>query len=111
MRAFTFCLLSACLAQAQVRVSAPNVDLSSNLPAQKMGPRDLIVLQVYDSPELTRTVRIDSDGMVRLPMMKQRIKAEGLMPNELETAVATALAEEGLIVEPFVTITVAEYAS
>jgi polysaccharide export outer membrane protein len=69
------------------------------------------VLQVYDSPELTRTVRIDSDGMFRLPMLKRRIQAEGLMPNELESAVAIALEEEGLIVQPFVTITVAEYAS
>ena len=91
MRPFLFCLISACAAQAQVRATAPTLDISSNLPAQRIGPRDLIVLQVYDSPELTRTVRIDSDGMVRLPMMKQRIKAEGLMPNELETAVATAL--------------------
>src|ERR1051325_10688755 len=87
------------------------LDISSNLPAQKIGPRDLIVLQVYDSPELTRTVRIDSDGMFRLPMLKRRIQADGLMPNELESAVAIALEEEGLIVQPFVTITVAEYAS
>jgi polysaccharide export outer membrane protein len=44
-------------------------------------------------------------------MLKQRLRAEGLMPNELESAVAIALEEEGLIVQPFVTITVAEYAS
>ena len=111
MRFFTFCLLAACTASAQVHSPATVLDISSNLPAQKIGPRDLVVLQVYDSPELTRTVRVDSDGMVRLPMLKQRIKAEGLMPSELETAVAKALQEEGLIVEPFVTITVAEYAS
>ena len=44
-------------------------------------------------------------------MLKQRIKAEGLMPNDLEVVVASALQDEGLIVEPFVTITVAEYSS
>jgi polysaccharide export outer membrane protein len=33
------------------------------------------------------------------------------MPSELEIAVAKALQEEGLVVAPFVTITVAEYAS
>ena len=33
------------------------------------------------------------------------------MPGELELAVAKALEEEGLLVEPFVTITVAEYTS
>lgn len=89
-------------------MSAPD---GANLPAQKIGPRDLIAIQVYDSPELTRTVRIGADGFMRLPMLKQRVKAEGLMPGDLETVVADALAEEGLLVEPFVTITVAEYAS
>src|SRR5438067_13655531 len=86
-------------------------ELTANLPAQKIGPRDLIAIQVYDSPELTRTIRIGADGFVRLPMLKQRIKAEGLMPTDLEAAVAVALQDEGLIVEPFVTITVAEYSS
>jgi polysaccharide export outer membrane protein len=33
------------------------------------------------------------------------------MPAELETAIATILKEEGLIVDPFVTVTVAEYTS
>ena len=68
-------------------------------------------MQVYDSPELTRTVRVGADGYIRLPMLQQRIKVEGLMPNELEAAIAKALQEEGLLVDPFVTITVAEYDS
>jgi polysaccharide export outer membrane protein len=83
----------------------------TNLPAQKIGPRDLIAIQVYDSPELTRTARIGADGYLRLPMLKQKIKAEGLMPNDLEVVIAQALDAEGLIVEPFVSVTVAEYNS
>ncbi len=109
MRLLIMSLLCASLMYAQGRgMSAPD---GANLPAQKIGPRDLIAIQVYDSPELTRTVRIGADGFMRLPMLKQRIKAEGLMPGDLETVVADALAEEGLLVEPLVTITVAEYAS
>jgi polysaccharide export outer membrane protein len=49
--------------------------------------------------------------MIRLPMLKQQIKAEGLMPDQLETAAAEALTAEGLLVAPYVTITVAEYSS
>lgn len=97
------------LVQAQGRAVPP--DAGANLPAQKFGPRDLVAIQVYDSPELTRTVRIGADGYLRLPMLKQRIKAEGLMPNDLEGCIAKALQEEGLIVDPFVTVTVAEYSS
>ena len=105
-------LLTLCvpLAHSQGRVT-PNPEAAANLPAQKIGPRDLIVVQVYGSPELSRSLRVGADGMMRLPMLKQRIKAEGMMPNDLETMVAKALDEEGLIVDPLVTITVAEYSS
>ena len=70
-------------------------DAAANLPAQKIGPRDLVNIQVYDSPELTRSVRVGADGFIRLPMLKQRIQAEGLMPVELEVAVADACRRKG----------------
>ena len=75
-------------------------EAAANLPAQKIGPRDLIVVQVYGSPELSRSVRVGVDGTIRLPMLKQRIQGEGMMPNDLENTVAKALEEEGLIVDP-----------
>jgi polysaccharide export outer membrane protein len=103
-------LLTAAAAWAQMRGMAP-VEVSANLPAQKIGPRDLIAVQVYDSPELTRTVRVGADGLIRLPMLKQRLKAEGLMPAELEGLIADALEQEGILVGPSVTVTVAEYSS
>ena len=105
-------LLAICasLGMAQGRVVS-NPEASANLPAQKIGPRDLIVVQVYGSPELSRSVRVGTDGMIRLPMLKQRVQGEGMMPNDLEIAVAKALEDEGLIVDPLVTVTVAEYSS
>lgn len=89
----------------------PMMDAGANLPAQKIGPNDLLAISVYDAPELTRTVRVGADGMIRLPMLKQRIAVESLMPGEIETAVAGALKAEQLLVDPFVTVTVAEYHS
>ena len=102
-------LLVAPAAVAQVRSAAEVAN--ANLPAQRIGANDLVAVSVYDVPELTRTVRVGADGLMRLPMLKQRIKAEGLMPGELETAIASALVAEGLIVDPFVTVTIAEYNS
>ncbi|HXB66777.1 MAG TPA: polysaccharide biosynthesis/export family protein [Candidatus Acidoferrales bacterium] len=96
--------------QAPVR-PAPMADGGANLPAQKVGPNDMIAISVYDSPEFTRMVRVGADGTMRLPMLKQRIKAEGLMPSDLEDRIAAALTAEGLIVDPFVTVTMAEYHS
>jgi polysaccharide biosynthesis/export protein len=83
----------------------------ANLPAQRIGPNDLISISVYDSPELTRTVRSGPDGYIRLPMLPQPIQAQGRMPDELEASIATALKNAQLIVDPVVTVTVAEYHS
>ncbi len=60
-----------------------NIASVANLPAQKIAANDLIAVSVYDSPELTRTVRVGGDGRIRLPMLKQRIVAEGLLPGQL----------------------------
>jgi polysaccharide export outer membrane protein len=99
------------VASAQTRPSAvPDVQ-GGNLPAQPIGANDLIAVSVYDAPELTRTVRVSTDGFVRLPMLKQRVKAQGVMPNELELTIAKALQDEQIIVDPFVTVNVAEYNS
>jgi len=83
----------------------------ANLPAQKIGPNDLIAVSVYDAPELTRTVRVGADGLIRLPMLKQRLKAVGLLPAELEQLIAQALSAEQILVDPVVTVTVVEYHS
>jgi polysaccharide export outer membrane protein len=48
---------------------------------------------------------------VRLPMLKRRVRADGLLPAELEAALAEALEAEQLLVEPVVTVTIAEYHS
>jgi polysaccharide export outer membrane protein len=85
--------------------------VSANLPAQKIGADDLLAISVYDSPELTRTVRVSGEGQIRLPMLKRPIEAAGLLPRDLETTIAQALRSEQIIVEPVVTVTVAEYRS
>jgi len=83
---------------------------SANLPAQKIGADDLAI-SVYDSPELTRTVRVSGEGQIRLPMLKRPIEAAGLLPRDLEAAIAQALRSEQILIEPVVTVTVAEYRS
>jgi len=84
---------------------------SSNLPIQKVGPEDLLGLQVYDAPEFTRAVRISADGTIRLPMLKEKIRVQGLFPNDIEVLLTEALKREGLFVDPFVTVSIVEYHS
>jgi polysaccharide export outer membrane protein len=83
----------------------------SNLPIQKVGPEDLLGLQVYDAPEFSRAVRIAADGTIRLPMLKQPVRVQGLYPSDIEVLLAEALKREGLFVDPFVTVNVVEYHS
>jgi polysaccharide biosynthesis/export protein len=104
-------VLLAGLAGGQVRQAATAESHGANLPIQPIGPNDLLAVSVYDGPEFTRTVRVGADGYFRLPMLKERIRAQGLMPPDLEGALSNALKEAGLIVDPFVTVTVAEYNS
>ena len=112
MRIILFLLMAAfCSAQTPGQRPAGAEPSLANLPLQKIGANDLIAISVYDSPELTRTVRVGGDGRIHLPMLKRSIEAVGKMPDALEREVAAALVAEQLIVDPSVTVTVVEYSS
>jgi polysaccharide export outer membrane protein len=83
----------------------------SNLPTQPVGPDDLLAISVYDSPELTRTVRVDANGNIRLPMLKDPIPVRGLVPSQVETTIARSLTQGKVLVDPIVTVTIVEYQS
>jgi polysaccharide export outer membrane protein len=108
-----FLTAGAVLAQpgAAVQTDVPISNLPANLPAQPIGPNDLLLLSVYDSAEFSRSVRVSGLGDIRLPMLKQQIRAAGLMPAALEEAIRAALIEEGLLVDPIVSVNIAEYHS
>lgn len=96
---------------AQMRPSLMEDAGRENLPFQMLGADDLIAISVYDAPEFTRTVRVDPDGTIRLPLLKEGIPAAGLLPVELERRVAQALIDGEILVDPIVKITVVEYHS
>jgi polysaccharide export outer membrane protein len=81
------------------------------LPAQRIGSDDLISLQVSDLPELSRSFRVSSDGTLALPLLGHRIQAAGMMPVDLEDAIAHELAKQNILVDPVVSVAVAEYRS
>ena len=67
-------------------------------PAYKIGSDDLLSVSVYDAPELSKMVRVSSDGYVRLPMLKSRIKVVGAMPAQVEGAIIEELEREEILV-------------
>jgi polysaccharide export outer membrane protein len=54
---------------------------------------------------------VSAEGFLRLPMLKQKVEAKGLMPSDLEEKIATALKAEEILVQPVVTVNIAEYHS
>ena len=110
MRVLLVVLISVSSALAQSAIRAVP-ETGANLPSQAVGKNDLIAVSVYDAPELSRTIRIGADGYFALPMLKQRLLAEGLHPADLETAITAALRQEQILVNPMVTVTIAEYQS
>jgi polysaccharide export outer membrane protein len=106
-------ILMAAAALAQTPKTNPDMpeDKFANLPAEKIGANDLIYVSVYNAPELSKSVRVGPDGFIRLPMLKERIKVEGLMPAEVESAIAMALKHEQILIDPYVTVNTAEYYS
>jgi polysaccharide export outer membrane protein len=102
--------LAAAAAWAQVRPVMEEIG-GRNLPEQKLGVDDLVAVSVYDAPELTRTVRIEQDGTIHLPLLGEGIAAAGVMPRVLETRITQALKSGEILVDPIVKVTVAEYHS
>jgi protein involved in polysaccharide export with SLBB domain len=111
MRVVLFLCMWSTIALSQAKLVAVGEIGNANLPAQRIGADDLISISVYDSPELTRTIRVGATGDINLPMMKNPVHAVGLLPNELEKRIATALKTEQILVDPMVTVTVVEYRS
>jgi polysaccharide export outer membrane protein len=84
---------------------------TTNLPARPLVANDLLSVAVYGAPEMTRTVRVSSAGTIRIPMLERAIEVTGLMPAEVEPKIAAELTAEEILVNPAVTVTVAEYYS
>lgn len=90
---------------------APIQMVDPNLPAEPIGASDLIRLTVSDSPELSHSFRVDSQGMLSLPLLRVPISAKDLLPDALGNQIAMELRTEHLLVNPIVVVSVAKYAS
>lgn len=75
----------------------------------RIGVRDLLEIDVFRVPELTRKVRVDARGRIALPLVGS-LPAEGKTPEELGAAIAERLAQR-YVNDPYVTVFVVEYES
>ena len=92
------------LAQAQTGAG-------TSLAVQKLGPDDLIQIQVFGFPEFSRAARVSAGGAIQLPLVKKPIQVAGMVPAEIETEIAATLRAAELVVNPAVTVSILEYGS
>ena len=69
-----------------------------------IGSEDILHIEVWNQPNLTRSVTVRPDGMITLPLLKTDVKAGGITPKQLDDLITKAYEET--IVEPEVTISV-----
>jgi polysaccharide export outer membrane protein len=101
----------------QANVRPPTEPVTGGLPAvpvmgstdYRVGPLDVLDVEVFGVPDLTRSVRVSVDGEFFLPLVGM-VPAAGKTVGELQTEIATRL-EDGFVVNPQVTVFVKEYVS
>jgi polysaccharide export outer membrane protein len=73
-----------------------------------IGSGDLLTIDVFDVPELSRDARVNETGFISLPLMPSKIKASGLTPYQLQDKLAELLQTNGLVSTPQVSVSVKE---
>ncbi len=100
---FTFALIILALLPTMGYSSQDVINVSKN--PYKIGPSDLLDIQVWNEPDVSKQVRVLIDGTIVLPLVGQ-INAAGLTPSQLSESLKKKLAE--YIAEPEVTVMVLE---
>jgi polysaccharide export outer membrane protein len=83
---------------------------SAQSPSIAIGPGDLLSVVVFDTPELSTSVRVSQDGEVNLPVLG-RIHLAGMNTIDAARKIEQELRTRRLLLEPHVTVFIAEYAS
>jgi polysaccharide export outer membrane protein len=73
-----------------------------------IGDGDLLDIQVFEVPELSREIRVNQSGSIAVPLIPTKIHAEGLTAFQLQDKLAELLQVNGLVSNPQVTVDVKE---
>ena len=73
-----------------------------------IGRGDLISVEVFDVPELSREVRVSQTGSIGLPLLPVRLMVTGLTEIQVQQKIAEVLEANGLVSHPEVNVSVKE---
>jgi polysaccharide biosynthesis/export protein len=73
-----------------------------------IGSGDLLAVQVFDVPELSREIRVSQTGTIGIPLVRVRLHVSGLTELQAELKIAEVLEANGLVSHPEVSVAVKE---
>jgi polysaccharide export outer membrane protein len=80
----------------------------STLADIPIGAGDLLHIDVFDVPELSRDVRVSNLGEISFPLIHEKIKAAGATTFQLEQKIQDVLRQNGLVSDPQVSVFIKE---
>lgn len=88
---------------------SPTAGQGEASPVYRIGPRDVVKIEVFEEEELNREVPVNEDGSIRLPLVGS-VQAEGLTEEELAGRLK-ALLEENFLRRASVSVEVVQFLS
>ena len=88
----------------------PPPNLPTPVQSTTVGPGDLFEISVVGEKDLPKEYRVQPDGTIDFPYI-ERIKVQGLEPQNVVDLIRKDLVERKILVDPQVTLVVKEYAS
>jgi polysaccharide export outer membrane protein len=103
--------VSVATAEANERIAELAQAIGVKQSEYVIGGGDVLGIEVFDVPELSRDVRVNETGYISLPLMPSRVRAGGLTPDQLQEKLAELLQTNGLVSTPQVNVSVKEQRS
>ena len=95
-----------------IGIACVGVQLGAQQPEPSdyvVGPQDQLQVTVFDEPDLSRRVTVDSDGTITLPLVG-RVSVDGLILPEVQDEIIRQLGD-GFLINPQASVEVVEFRS
>ena len=108
--------LSGPLLAQSLQQGSPNPPMTESsavgigAPAIYIGPGDMISIDVFETPELTASLRVSQTGEINLPVLG-KVHVAGLTTQQAAIRIQDELKSRGFMLDPHVTVSTTEFAS
>jgi polysaccharide biosynthesis/export protein len=96
------------MSEGRVGVFGTGMDIPQTSPSTQIGEGDLLDIVVFETPELSGRFRVDLNGNILLPLAGS-LHVAGMTLSEITDAVAQRYKDREILVNPQVTVFVAEF--